>query len=97
MIRRFSFSAVLQIEHNMALASVCGFDLKTGNSRLQHGFGEKHSDPDVQDAILAAEGFTVPRGIDVSLRFFDEINSFALSLLQTCLLHFHNFSIIDSF
>ncbi|KAK7505277.1 hypothetical protein BaRGS_00003439 [Batillaria attramentaria] len=59
----------------MALADVCGFDMRNGNSRLKLGFGEENYDPSLNDVLLASESFTVPRGVDIAqnlARFTDE-------------------------
>jgi len=51
---------------NMALADVCGFDLRAGKSKLSLGFGEGFCDPSAIDSIAASQSFTVPQGIDIS-------------------------------
>merc|ERR1719370_1940640 len=51
----------------MALANVCGFDLKSGKSKLNFGFGGDFADPSaLHDALDASQSFTVPQGINIA-------------------------------
>ena len=63
----------------MALADVCGFDIRSGKSKLSLGFSDGFGGPSAIDAIAASQSFTVPQGIDVRRITMLELAHFAQS------------------